>query len=387
MRVLRSILSTLFVCVSCLEPYAPPVNASPDRMLVVDGYIDMGGFAVVKLTRSMPLYHAGLTPLEVGASVSISSSVGEEFNLTESDSSVYTASGLSVNSSATYSLHIKTASGEEYQSDNVKIYRTPDVGSIYYRVQPIRDAIEIVTDANDDSPDATGFYLIDCIETWEYHSPAFSKFIIVNGSVRERTEEEMVSICWRNQSQPTTLANTNAYSEHMISGHRVSTIEKFSPKISLRYSALVRQRSISREEYEYRDQLLKSTEQLGSLFAVIPGPVASNVRSITNPGEYVLGYFRGQELKEKRAFIKHADLPEDFSGSRSVACEVEFTCPIGAQINGPNTCLEINQLSSSSVVVSLLELTPGVLLKVGFVRAECGDCTSLGGTTTKPAFW
>lgn len=381
-RWIRNILA-LVICVSCLDPYSPPIAQEQFDLLVVDGYIDSDGSAYVKLSRTLPLYSIRRTPLESGASVSITSSAGQTFNLTEIDSAVYTASNLNVNNTDTYSLHVTTKAGRKYESNSVIIHPTPDVDSVYVRLMSGGTSIDIVTDSYDTNPDATGYYMIDCIETWLYNVPMQSLWKIVGDDVASRTEEDMITDCWKTLPTPTTIYNAHSLSTNMIKGHRVSNIQKGSQKISRRYSALIRQRSISREEYEFREQLKETTEELGNLFAVIPGAVVGNVHSVDNSKESVLGYFRGQEIKEKRMFVSLIELPISMWGGAVPTCPIEYTCPKGFP---RGDCFEIKELGNSVVVVRIAP-PGGATVQVGFVPIECADCRALGGTTIKPLFW
>ena len=381
--VIPGLLLTL--CISCIEPYSPVIKAESLNILVVDGYIDLQGTASVKLTRTIALDAGGRIPFETGASVEIRSSDGEQFDLTETDSSIYTATNLHVNDQATYSLYIQTTSGNEYTSDDVKITKTPDIEDISFNISGRGDEVEIRTTTTDVNPDATGYYLFECTETYEYHAPIYATYKFINKTPIQRTSEEQIYTCWRELTTPTILVNTNILNQHLISSQRVASISKSSPKITVRYSILVKQRSISEDEYAFRDQLLKSTEQLGSLFAVIPGAVVGNVHSKTNQQDYILGYFRGQDVKAKRFFIENSDLPSGFVSFPSSGCQVEATCPVN--IPDAGFCLKLQELGDQAIITDVLNDVRGNPILYFFASAECGDCRAVGGTTVKPVFW
>ncbi|MEJ0031026.1 MAG: hypothetical protein WDO15_11895 [Bacteroidota bacterium] len=64
---MRKLIILLFLCVGCLDPYAPPASSGNLNALVVDGYIDADGSARVKLSRSTSLDDKGTSPKEGGA--------------------------------------------------------------------------------------------------------------------------------------------------------------------------------------------------------------------------------------------------------------------------------------------------------------------------------
>ena len=386
MRSLKYIAVCLFVCVGCVEPYTPHIDPVSLNALVVDGHIDASGNGTVKLSRALPLYSVANSPKEAGAIVTIESSNGEILSLPETAAGTYNADNLPIDKESSYVLHIHTADGKDYESDTVQIYPTPAVDKIYFTVSPSGDDVELRTDSQDNDPNATGYYAWECIETYEYRSQFFSRFKRVGGVPMLRKHNEFVDTCWLELPIPLTLTSTKKLNQNIISGHKLTTINKFSPKISRRYSILVRQRAISEQEYNYRIQLSKTTDGQESIFAVIPGPVVSNVHSTTDVHEIVLGYFRGQDIKEQRFFLGRGILPESLRVPLPPeTCDLETTCPTNTPSTGPNTCIDIELLSESKIVITSFEFRNSTVYV--FSTNECGDCRVKGGKTTKPVYW
>jgi hypothetical protein len=386
MRSLKFLAVILFLCASCVEPYNPEIDQSVFDALVVDGRIDANGEGIVLLTKALPLYKFSDAPVETGAIVSVRSSTGENFNLPEVDPGKYSASNLPVNQTSTYTLYIKRSNGKEYTSDVVKIHPTPAVDNVYFAAAPTGDAVEFRSDSKDTNPDATGYYAFECIETYEYTSQYFSRFKRVNGIPVLRRKGEYVDTCWHELPVPLSLTTTKRLTENTISGHVVTSINIKSPKISRRYSILVKQRSIDEQEYIYRTQLAKTVDQQGNIFAEIPGSVVSNVHNIADAEETVLGYFRGQQTKEKRIFMAHGDLPDNLKVDLDPEiCDLESTCPTGVKPTGPNQCVEIGLLSESKIVITSFQFQNATIYV--FSPNECGDCTKKGGKTVPPPYW
>lgn len=386
MRSLKFLAVLLFLCVSCLEPYDPAVNEEQIDALVVDGSLDIEGKATVKLTRALPLLKFANAPLETGATVSIESNDGEKINLTETEPGVYSASNLAVNFQSSYTLNIIRSNGSVYKSNEVKIYKTPDIENVFFAAAPTGDAIDFRVNSKDTNPDATGFYAYECIETYEYTAQYFSRFKRIDGVPVLRKKGEFVDTCWHELPVPMTLVSTKRLTENTISGHNVTTINLKSQKISRRYSLLVRQRSISEDEYNYRRLLDKTSNEQGGVFAEIPGSVVSNVRNVDDPNEVVLGYFRAHEMKEKRFFISHQTLPRNLQLPLDPEqCDLETSCPVGVKPTGPNQCVEILQLSDSKIIITSFAVQNNTVYV--FSTNECGDCTKKGGKTMPPDYW
>lgn len=382
-----SVFIMIMLCLGCVEPYSPVINLEQINALVVDGFIDNEGTAVVKLSRSLPLQSFAQAPIVTGATISIKSSTGEEYSLDETTPSTYTASNLEVDTKSTYILKIHLPDGKEYLSDEVKIHPTPPVGKIYYTFTSSGEEVEIRTDSRDVNPEGTGYYLWDGLETYEYRSVLFSRFKRVNGIPVARKKNEFVDTCWREVPLPVVVGSTARLSENLIKGQLLTRLPKFDPKISKRYRILVRQRAISEQEFNYRTQLKKTSDMQATLFAEIPGRVVSNVRSTTDPGDFVLGYFRGQQIQQQFLYIDRTELPEAFQVDPEppIECGIEAACPTNTPSNGPNVCIEIQLLSESKIVITSFEYRNSTVYT--FAPAECGDCRLHGGKTTPPPYW
>ncbi|MEI9918921.1 MAG: DUF4249 domain-containing protein [Bacteroidota bacterium] len=384
---MKRLLLLLFVCVSCLDPYNPPASADSLNALVVDGYVDINGNASVTLMRSIPLNGYTPQPIEPGAVVEIETSEGERTQLHEDDKATYTASGLSVNYSSTYQLNIETSNGRRYQSDPVRVYKTPEIDSIYFTISRDFDEVELRINAHDTNPEALGYYVVDGIETYEYHANAVSNFKLVNHKAVRRTPDEQVYFCWRDLTASPTVIDTHSLSDKVLNGLKVYTINHDDVKLKIRYSDLVTIRAIGEQEYTYMDQLIKSTQQQASLYAVSPGPVLGNVHSIDDPHEYVLGYFTARELKAQRVFIERGDLPGGFTIVQpSSECMTQASCLAVEDGSSPTSCIAINDLANVAITDVLFD-SRGNDSQYIYVNLECGDCRTLGGYTKKPSFW
>ncbi|MEJ0031021.1 MAG: DUF4249 domain-containing protein [Bacteroidota bacterium] len=206
MKRLFTTPSILF-CAGCLDAYAPPASSGNLDALVIDGYIDANGTASVLLSRSIPLNAKDAPPFESEAVVTIESSKGETFSLHEDKDGSYSASSLSVDKAATYTLHITTIDENEYQSDPMKIYSTPPIDSVYWTINGA-EHLEIRADSHNDDPDNPGYYLFNAIETYEDHAAVFAHFKLVNHMPVERLPEEEVFVCYKDERTPNVLAST-----------------------------------------------------------------------------------------------------------------------------------------------------------------------------------
>jgi hypothetical protein len=138
-------------------------------------------------------------------------------------------------------------------------------------------------------------------------------------------------------------------------------------RIGVRYSILVRQYAIEKQEYDFLSQMKKNTESLGTIFDPQPSALRGNIRCVTDPDDPVVGYVGASVVREQRIFIRAAPrfkmtCPTDTIPVDSIYFAVPASLPYNAVQRGPS-------------IDSYLVSTP-----------RCVDCT-LRGTNVKPSFW
>ncbi len=371
---------------SCIEPYEPQVGQDTLNLLVVDGFINAtDNSATVRLSRAQPVSELGIADPETKATVTIDLSNGVSYSLEEKEFGEYSVNSIAIDKNAFYTLHIKTLSGKEYISDTIRIKSTPPIDSLGFSISNNQEILSAHVNTHDDAR-STRYYAWDFIETYEYKAPDSSQFKLINKEAFPRTVEESVFTCWRTEDPTSISIGTSlGLKDDVINRYPLLQIPKGSPKLSVRYSVLVKQRAVSALEYDFLDQLRKTTETLGGIFGTTPNSVLGNIHSISNKNEPVLGYFSGAEITEKRLFIEYLDMPDYFRTLRTNdGCEFEQTCPIFPDPVTPRPlfCVSIEDLPDDAIIVRILDLNYYI-----FTSAECGDCRVKGGTTKRPDFW
>lgn len=358
---------------ACVEPYPPPSSLAEVNYLVVDGFLNgTSRSAVVRLTRATPLAAAVPNPPEEDASVSVENIEGGSSTLSEVDEGIYQVDNLDVSPSSSYRLRIVTKSGSSYVSDYVMIRNAPVLDSVSWRPEP--EGTRFYVSGHDPS-NSTTYYRYLFTETWEYRVPYYSFWKKVGGlPVFRDPITEQVFTCWNSTLNTEVLTtSTRRLDSDIVSMFPINYIRKGSRMLSRTYSINVQQRAISQEEFEYWDQIRKTTESLGGLFDPLPSQVVGNIRS-EDPGEVVLGYFGGAFVAEKRIFVNNADLPDDLM----VVDGYDFTCELRfVPIDQP-------ELAGADTFVEQIGQPP-----IGYTVAipNCADCRSLGGENKEPSFW
>lgn len=356
----------------CVEPYQPSVVSQDYKYLVVDGYIDLvNEFATVELSRTLPLYSKDPVPPETNATVSIESDNGSVVILEESKSGFYEKRNVAFSASQQYRLIIRTTDNQEYQSDYITIKSTPQIDSVYWEAE--NDGLRIYVNTHDDTGNSR-YYKWKFHETWQYSS-SFSSFLkLVNGKVVTRPQEESINTCWGSNSSKNILVGSSGNLKLDVIDHYLITNVAPGRKLSEKYSILVSQQAITKEAYDYWQQLQQTTESLGSLFDPMPYELSGNIRCTSNPSLRVLGYFSGGSTTEKRIFIKPSDIPSRLRFFQQPYCEYD-TIPID----------QVPNLTDNYLLITFY----GYPDTLGYLTSSsiCIDCRVLGGTTTKPLFW
>lgn len=368
---LFSMSCLLLFLAGCLDPYDPVASEEDPRFLVVDGFLNATTKTCeVSLTRSIPLESPNPPPKETLAVVALDDGQGIRRVLTETSPGVYQGSDLPYLKGTQVKLTIKTKGNVEYESAMVTIWETSAIDAVNY--QSGNNGVTFSVDTHDPINSKT-YYSWRFNETWSYPA-AYSTKLTLNGlTVVEATETYYQ--CWRTLPSTEILVAVGSLEEkdvNRISQQTVAVIPWESAKLQERYSMELEQRAISKEAYEYLQQLKKNTENLGTLFDPLPSQPSGNMRSVTNPGQLVLGFFNASTVDKKRIFIRSSDINRPV-GTRSVT--------------GYEACILIDimfasQWLSYQPVGSTLPLMPYV-----GTYPYCVDCRTMGGTTVAPDFW
>lgn len=396
------ILVVVFTLSTCIDPYSPKLNGYAS-LLVVDGMItDENASYTVKLSRTIQDQNA--IPLKVSdATVYITGENGNRNYLINKGEGVYKtdSTGFRGIIGETYTLHITTPEGTEYESEPCLMQSVPDIDNVYFvKDEDVinngterQEGVRIYLDSK--KGDKNNYYRWEFEETWKFKVPTPKKFDYIDSStiIPVRYPKEF---CWKNRKSDEILIR-EVYSgqEERIEKEPILFIAtNKSDRLLIQYSILVRQFSISKKEYDFWNNLKQVNEKGGDIFAKQPFTVVSNIRNVNDPKERVLGYFQVSAGKQKRININFRDIigmnlpyfhykciriekgPDDY--------------PVTPPYNPPVTLDEIYATYCINSDYYFIEprYNPGThaLEKLVFARPECANC-ELTGTITKPDFW
>lgn len=370
---------SMFTC--CIEPYDPHVENPPDSYLVVNVAVG-DAEAVIRLTRSQAVNSEELPEPETGAQVTIETESGTSYSLTEQQAGRYTSSGMNLTTTDKCRLKITTADSKEYESVYVPVLFTPAIDSISWDTDA--DGLNLYVNTHDPANN-TRFYMWEFEETAQYQSAYQSNYIYntATDTVELRTEKNDIYNCWRSlESDNIMIGNSSRLASDIITNFPLLSVPANSWRHGVKYSLLVRQYALSRDAFNYLENVKKTTEEVGSLFGPQPANVEGNIRCITNPGEPVVGFFNVSTLTQKRIFINPAELPEEWHKirTRNFSGECYFvptdTVLMADLLAEPERYLLLNPIVEAEII--------------GYTTHNsraCIDCRRGGGINVKPDYW
>jgi len=369
---------------SCKEKYIPPVIESNLNYLVVDGSLVNGAEStLIRLSRTKRLDDNPATSGEQNAQMTVEDEEGNTIYYFQQvdNNGLYSVPGMTLDGNKKYKLRISTTDGKQYLSDDILVKESPPIDSVNWRLS--NDGVTIYTNTHDAS-NSTKYYQWQYLETYDYYSANFSSVKYVPGGddfdkmFPARSGDEMVYHCWRTvPSSQILIASSLNLSEDRINMAPIRFIPKASFEINSTYSILAKQYALTKEAFEYLQNIKKITEQTGSLFDAQPSQLTGNIRCVSNPDEPVIGYLVASTLQQKRIFITNFEVrPWGYFDY----CPPKQTVPlildsINYYFGGPSPLLVPIERTSP--------LFTGVIAGL----PSCTDCTTKGGTNIKPDFW
>lgn len=384
---------------TCVEPFEPEVGTY-ESALVVDGvFSDSELPSKVYLSRSFG-YNAIVAPVVTGAEVMIEDDKGNSTILEETAEGTYeTNPALFPGQVGTsYRLLIKTPDGNQFESDWEPMKTAPPVEAIEARFKekeqdnPLLNPVlglELYLSTRD-TENNTRYYRWEFEETYEYALRYPAEIRVEFGSPPARGNDEIFAInglefegfrCWKTEaSRQILVATTNNLTEDVLADFPFHFVSNKTPRLSKRYSILVKQYAISKRNYEFLSKIKEINQTTGSLFDAIPNEVFGNISSSDGKNIPVLGYFSAAGVSTKRAFFDRLDTPFGSIPPRGPECSND-TIPLN--FNTLYSKLNFNDWELYNYHVNDFGQVLGYILS----RPPCMRCAGNDATNVEPDFW
>lgn len=394
------IVFIVFSLFTCIDPYIPKLTGY-ESLFVVEGLItDENSAYTVKLSES--ILNTDVSPSLISdAIVSIYDEESVITNLTNFGNGKYKTDSTEFRGKVgkTYILHIETKDGNIYESEPYTMLPVPEIDSIYFEKDQklinngteTSTGIQIYLDSKEEV--SNNYYRWDFDETWKFKVPTPKKSVYINENLIINATD-VHEYCYKsNKSKEILIYSAFEGRSEIVKKEPILFIDpEKTDRLMLQYSMLVKQYSVSDKEYEFWYNMKQINEKGGDIFSLQPFPVVSNVHSVINPDEMVLGFFQVSAVKQKRKDIPFREivgLNLPFYHYQCIRWEREprdYAFGYGP----PPTWDDIYKMFciTSDYIFVEPKYKPGtyILEKMVFTRKECADC-EVTGTSNKPDFW
>jgi hypothetical protein len=383
---------------SCIETFFPELDNSLG-MLVVDALVtDESRPYDVYLSRSVSSLKSKITMVK-GAIVRVSDNSGNVFVLRESGSGHYITDSKKFKGEVgkKYVLYIRTTNGEEFQSDSCTMVGVSKIDRLYFR-RNIKYSEDGKTELEGISFYADGsvtnkencFVRWDFTEAWKTSVPYFPEFSFSAPNTFTPVPEKN-KYCWKNAISSNILIHS--FQDQATPEVKEKEIGFFVPdesdRFNERYSILVNQYAITREEYDFWNRLKQTNEDPGGIFERQPYSISGNIKNLKNPKDPVLGYFQVASVSSMRLYVNYYQVVNLKLPLSYPYCDIR-TIQIGDST-------ETGKVTTLTEIYSYLTKHDSTMLRpyynnFGLLRGmiitsrKCADC-STSGNPVKPSFW
>jgi hypothetical protein len=315
MRVYRITVMLLVIVInftSCRELYFPDDIRSLDQTLVIRGIICDGSSPAVNINYAMGYYESTEIPVS-NATVYIIDNLGNQVGLPEESAGSYRPASDEFKgvTGRTYTLHVITSDGNEYESDPVRINEKAVIDSLYAQageldiilynpdgepyMDKIREGIHIYADVSG-TTSSTMYcrFNTSVIRLYSYLVNTFGGSVSYYVWDSPSAVDDFYSVDFTNADHGRQILP-----EHKIGYLPWNFPEDLPPNafsVTTYYVLILKVYSISDEAYDYYYSVDKQLNSDNQMFAPIPSQINSNIRCVNDPVRTVAGVFEASTM-------------------------------------------------------------------------------------------
>lgn len=292
----------------CIEEFEADIPSGDSDLLVVEGTICSSKTNKFILSRTQTINATHIPQTVTGAKVSVRGTDGSELMAQPADG-YYSCQVGDLSPEVDYYLHIET-DGDIYESEPQKPLRTEKIADIRGVQSTPEGPIDIlITPEAPFVPDITNYYSWTYDETWEIHSDYTTNMYFDKEEMKPIYKANYFpSRGWKNAVDTANIVGTStSYEGQHIQRLKIYGIDCSNERIHHRYSGLVHQRAITKNEYEYLLACRQAGSEMGGLFTPLPSALPTNIRCLTSD-KHVIGYVGcSMNTSEYRFFLNASD--------------------------------------------------------------------------------
>jgi len=366
---------------ACIDEYFPDVDKY-ENLLVVDGMItNEPGPYTINLSFSNNLQSDSLIPYS-DCRMTISDDLGNFETLNEVEPGVYktSASGIQGIIGRKYKLQLITPEDKTYESEFEELLKPTGIQDVYGEIESKENPDELFDQIGyqfyvdtEIAENPESFFLWRAEATYEYHSDFTIRWIF-DGELNWFYDNWKYYYCWKTYYvDDFYLFSTKNISEAVATRFALNYVNTETRELSVKYSLMVNQYSISETAYEFWSAVREQTAEQGALFAHLPYQVQGNMLSTNDNDASVLGYFLVAGVSNKRIFVDRPPPNIPMYYTVCVLDEGDFH--------------SYGQMWMADPVLYPLYAIESPGGRRATPSKYCTDCRTKGGTIEKPEFW
>ena len=373
-----------FILQSCVDEYWPDLGAKYEQLLVVDGMItNQPGPYTIRLSLSSSVNHPEFKPLS-GYHVIISDDLNNEEVLNEIENGVYQTSpdGIQGVVGCSYKITIMSPDNNRYESEYQLLREPTEIDRVYYELESNTVAgydhnlvgYQFYIDTKKAESD-TNYFLWRIEDTYKYNANHRAKYIFDDFTMDFLIPSDSIYTCWKTRKRKEIItAKTENLTEPVLLNMPMQFVTTETKELSVRYSLLVKQYTISQEACDFWSSLEELEENADWLYTMQPYQIQSNINCISNADEPVLGYFLVAGIDQKRIFV---DRPVGVDWYYNATCNL---------ITEDLWQLLLSMHASWPLYLTAVYSEYGQSPALP-TRQYCVDCRKSGGELIPPEFW
>lgn len=277
---LALLLSSLLLCCSCIDEFEADLPSTETAYLVVEGSICGESECVFLLSRSLSL---SPSPEEIvgyyiaDAKVTVCATDGSKFQAAHSGKGQYTVELGKLDHGQQYWLEIEWE-GHTFASEPGSPIETKEIVDISYAQPRPDEMVDILITPAAPTDNGVQYFRWDYVEDWEIRTPYLSYWDFDIEQNKVIKAPFLTYRGWCHEARHSAIISSNTdFVNGEIRNLKLYDIENSDSRFNYLYRTTIKQRAISREEYEYELLSKRQTDEMGGLFTPQPSELPTNI--------------------------------------------------------------------------------------------------------------
>lgn len=367
--VLTSLLWITFT--NCIDKFDAKLPDGGIGLLVVEGNIISDSTVIFSLSRTFSLNEESIPGDydQIVADVSVVGDDGSRIKGVSMGNGRYQLQIGPLNQQIRYGAEI-VYEGDTYTSELQHPIETAAIESVTFNQPEDYGNIYIYLSTQAAKGNEPAYYLWSYKEDWEVRTAFYVQWFYdpVTDDVTTYEKAPFARGWTHAESNKTLVGSTESNVTNLIKDKKIYFIASNNLRVSYYYSTLMKQRALSKGEFEYYENKAKLSEDMGGLFTPQPSELPTNI-TCSNPDKQAIGYVGvNMNVSEYRLYISNSEVQYDNT----------YDCNLLEDTEGKSN----RDLYMEGYRIAYLDM-----LGYKWAKKGCTDIRDLGATLNKPSFW